>query len=183
MDIDFPLPGGVVRKRRRGARVRDDDQLRRLARTILEQSSESFSPDECRDLFSTYAVLLQDTELPSDITHNDKRVSLAFQALENFMARKTKQQWKARLCFLRMAVVMDQLGKLIKKGRMAGRVSSGPGEDDRTVAIQIHHGAVASFLSEDDVQMRRRIANRWFTYSQGSLIPLLFASDKIDQIM
>lgn len=82
-----------------------------------------------------------------------------------------------------MAVVIDQLGKLIKKGRMAGRVNSGAGEDDRTVAIQIHHSAVASFLSEDDVRMRRRIANRWFTYSQGSLIPLLFASDKIDQIM
>ncbi|KAI1318028.1 hypothetical protein F5Y16DRAFT_392369, partial [Xylariaceae sp. FL0255] len=175
MDIDSPLPSGTVRKKKRGARMKDDGQLRQLARATLHHSSETFSPDECQELYSTYAILLQETALPPDITYNDRRISLAFQALENFMARKTKQQWQVRLCFFRMATVMDHLGKLIKKARVMGQVSSGTGEDDRTLAIKIHHGAVSSFLSEDDIRMRRRVANRWFTYAQGSLIPLLFA--------
>ncbi|KAK5635663.1 hypothetical protein RRF57_011375 [Xylaria bambusicola] len=55
-----------------------------------------------------------------------------------------------------------------------GKVSSRVGEDDRTMAIQIHHGAVSSLLSEDDVRVRRRVARRWFTYAQGSLILLPF---------
>jgi hypothetical protein len=53
-----------------------------------------FSPDECRELYSTFAILLQNTELPSDITYDDKRVSLAFQALENLMAARRNSNGK-----------------------------------------------------------------------------------------
>ncbi|KAI0147293.1 hypothetical protein GGR57DRAFT_505755 [Xylariaceae sp. FL1272] len=182
MDVDSHPPVQRVHKRR-AARRRDDRQLQQLARTILKQSCESFSVDDCRELYYTYAVLLQDTEVPCDITYDDKQVSLAFQALENFVARRAKQQWTIGLYFLRMAAVMDRLGKLIKDGRAAGKVKSKAGKDDRSIAIQIHHSAVSSLLSEDDVRTRRRMANRWFAYTQGSLLPLLFASDKTDQIM